>query len=95
MANILKMTEKDIKQIIIISTLLFFFTSIVFGTFEGDQDGKTLIGFPFIFSSGSSGKCGDCEEVIWFKPFFLVLDIIIAQVVAFFILLFVKRFRKS
>lgn len=89
------MNRKEVKQFIIIFTSLFFSTSIVFGTFEGDQDGKTLIGFPFIFSSDTGGKCYDCEEIKWFKPWFLVLDALIIQVVTYFTMLYIKHLCKK
>lgn len=85
-------TKSDLKWTSVLSVIIFSALTLFFSDFSGISDGITRIGFPLVFMQDTGGKCIDCQNIKWFKIFYLFADLLLSCLIA---LVFVKFFSKS
>lgn len=70
---------------------LVLFIVLGFGSFNDASDGLSQIGFPLVFVQYTGGKCADCGLLEWFKPSYMIVDLLLAIVVSLVIFRLTKR----
>ena len=70
---------------------LVLFIVLGFGSFNDATDGLSQIGFPLVFVQYTGGKCIKCDSIEWFKPLYMMIDLLLAMVVSLVIFRFAKK----
>ena len=84
-----------IKAVIYLTLLLLIISTLATLKLQAASDGFDQYGFPFTFYDSFSGKCDNCYQSFGFKPFNLLLNILIIFCFAFVIVKVKNKFYKE
>lgn len=86
---------KIIKSTIIWTTLIFVTLTFITMQNESASDGFDTYGFPLTFYDHFEGKCTNCHSKFGFNPYYLILDILFATTLSFFVQILKRKFKQS